>query len=58
MGMIHFFGRYVVLTIIVSFMKKDMDDATKRVLKQIKSEQQRNELDAKSRQARNKKSFN
>jgi hypothetical protein len=36
MGMIHLFGRYVVMAIIVAFMKKDIESARKEITQKIK----------------------
>jgi hypothetical protein len=37
MGLIHFFGRYVILTVIVAFMRKDIEVARKKVLAKFSS---------------------
>lgn len=46
-GLIHFFGRYVVLNIIIAFMKKDIQDTKQQMLKQQEIEKLKAENNAK-----------
>ena len=40
-GMIHLFGRYIILNIIVAFMKKDIQDSKIRIKKEKVAEKSR-----------------
>lgn len=47
MGIIHFFGRYVIMTIIVAFMRKDIEAATRKVKREMLAEAKLAEQEAK-----------
>ena len=49
-GMIHLFGRYIILNIIVAFMKKDIQDSKIRIKKEKVAEKSRADQAAKNLQ--------